>query len=182
MAQVYCTSIRRIKSLSCSTAGTGSMDRPIGYLAMVPLRQRRSIVLPLSTKRVAILHHAPSPTMQLRVQELIVQYFQLGPSRRSTADCHPPKRTTDEWRNHPATVPTTFVEYLQTLPKDAQWALQDINLTDDGLTIAQAIRGSATKSSESIVQYFQLGPSRRSTADYHLPKRTTDIRVRVGHR
>jgi hypothetical protein len=29
--------------------------------------------------------------------------------------------------------------YLKTLPKDAQWALRDINLTDDGLTIAQVI-------------------------------------------
>jgi hypothetical protein len=57
------------------------MDRPAGYLAMVPLRQRRSIVLPPSTKRVAILHQTPSPTAQLRVQESIVQYFQLGPSR-----------------------------------------------------------------------------------------------------
>jgi hypothetical protein len=46
----------------------------------------------------------------------------------------------DEWRDLPATVPTTFAAYLKTLPKDAQWALRDINLADDGLTIAQAIR------------------------------------------
>jgi hypothetical protein len=39
-----------------------------------------------------------------------------------------------------ATVPTTFVDYLKTLPNDAQWALMNINLTDDGLTIAEAIR------------------------------------------
>jgi hypothetical protein len=48
--------------------------------------------------------------------------------------------TRDEWRDLPATVPTTFAEYVTTLPKDTQWALRDINLTDDGLTIAQAIR------------------------------------------
>jgi hypothetical protein len=46
----------------------------------------------------------------------------------------------DEWRDLPATVPTTFVEYLKTLPKDDQWALRDIHLTDDGHTIAQAGR------------------------------------------
>jgi hypothetical protein len=46
----------------------------------------------------------------------------------------------DEWRDLPATVPTTFAAFLKTLPKDAQWALRDVNLTDDGLTIAQAIR------------------------------------------
>jgi hypothetical protein len=32
------------------------------------------------------------------------------------------------------------VDYLKTLPKDAQWSLSDFILTDDGLTIAQAIR------------------------------------------
>jgi hypothetical protein len=32
---------------------------------------------------------------------------------------------------------------LKILPKDAQWALMDINLTDDGLTIAQVIRGNS---------------------------------------
>jgi hypothetical protein len=35
---------------------------------------------------------------------------------------------------------------------------------------------------ESIVQYFQLGPSRRFTTYCHLPKQTIDIRVRVGQR
>jgi hypothetical protein len=46
----------------------------------------------------------------------------------------------NESRDLPATALTTFVDYLKTPPKDAQWALRDINLTDDGLTIAQAIR------------------------------------------
>jgi hypothetical protein len=46
----------------------------------------------------------------------------------------------DESRDLPATVPTTCVNYLKTLPQHAQWALWDINLTDDVRTIAQAIQ------------------------------------------
>jgi hypothetical protein len=46
----------------------------------------------------------------------------------------------NELRDLPATEPTTFAGYLKTLPQDAQWALRDIKLTDDGRTIAQAIR------------------------------------------
>jgi hypothetical protein len=34
------------------------------------------------------------------------------------------------------------VDYLKTLAHDAQWAFRDINVTDDGRTIAQAIRDS----------------------------------------
>jgi hypothetical protein len=46
----------------------------------------------------------------------------------------------DKSRDLPTTVPTTFVDYLKTLPEDAQWALRDINSTDDGRTLVQAIR------------------------------------------
>jgi hypothetical protein len=62
--------------------------------------------------------------------------------------------TRDEWRDLPATASTTFAAYLKTLPKDAQWALRDINLTDDGLTIAQAIRiGTAIGISDGSFKY-----------------------------
>jgi hypothetical protein len=58
----------------------------------------------------------------------------------------------DEWRDLPATAPTTFAAYLKTLPKDAQWAPRDINLTDDGLTITQKIRsGTAIGISDGLV-------------------------------
>jgi hypothetical protein len=36
----------------------------------------------------------------------------------------------DKSRDLPATVTTTFVDYLKALPQDAQWDLRDINVTD----------------------------------------------------
>jgi hypothetical protein len=62
----------------------------------------------------------------------------------------------DELRDLPATEPTTFVDSLKTHPQDAQWALRDIKLTDNGRIIAQAIRdGTAIAvSNGSFKDYF----------------------------
>jgi hypothetical protein len=141
-------SIRRIKSLSRSTAGTGSMENPPDtwrwfhsdnddrlyyrsapnvwqFCIRHPRRQRNYVF----KNQLFNISNSDLPddlrrTVISRSGQLI---FAFGSAR-------------DEWRDLPATLPTTFEGCLMTLPKEAQWALRDINLTDGGLTIAQAIR------------------------------------------